>query len=108
MDFIPIDKEMLPEQFEVELGEENFIFEFRYNETYDFFICDLYDIDNEPIVLGEKLMINKPLWSEITRIDLPAPTLIPLDESNQTSRITYDNFGVSVFLYIDDVGEENE
>ncbi|UQD52303.1 hypothetical protein C0971_09990 [Bacillus methanolicus] len=107
-DYIPIDKENLPEQFEIDLANETFILEFNYNQTYDFFTVDLYDSNMNPIILGEKLVLNIPLWSDSADIRLPAPSLVPMDEAGKEKRITYDNFGETVFLYIDDTPPEGE
>lgn len=61
MKIIDIDKNNLPERFDIELGAELFSFEVNYNETGDFFTIDLYKND-EPLVLGEKIMLNQPLF----------------------------------------------
>ena len=108
MEYIPIDKENLPERFEFDLGAETFILEFRYNELFDHFTCNLFDMEEEALVLGEKLVLNKPMWSDLTNVDLPAPTIIPMDLAGNEDRVTFSNLGVSVFLYIDDEGDENE
>lgn len=105
--YIPIEKEELPESFEIDLANETFILEFNYNETGDFFSVDLFDLNENPIVIGEKLILGVPLWEDLQNANLPAPTLVPLDESKKETRITHENFGVTVFLYIDD-GDENE
>jgi hypothetical protein len=101
MKIIEINKENLPERFEIELGVELFSIEVNYNETGDFFTIDLYQY-YEPLVLGEKLMYKQPLFQDIEDSRFPAPTLIPIDLSGKESRITWDNFGVTVFLVVDD------
>jgi hypothetical protein len=106
--YIPINKAGLPEQFEVELANEIFVFEVRYNQTGDFFTIDLYDVARNPIILGEKLVLNEPLWQDSIDSRLPAPTLVVLDESGKEKRITYDNFMTTTFLYIDDVAPVEE
>jgi len=107
-DYIPINKNNLPELFEIELAADTFFMEFNYNQTYDFFTVDLYTVDNEPIILGEKLVLNVPLWKDSVDQRLPAPSLVVLDESDNTRRITFDNFMVTTFLYIDDVAPEED
>jgi hypothetical protein len=107
-DYIPINKGELPEQFEIELANEIFVFEVRYNQTGDFFTVDLYDVTRNPIILGEKLVLNEPLWKDSIDLRLPAPTLVVLDESGKEKRITYDNFMFTTFLYIDDVAPVEE
>lgn len=104
--YIPIEKEEIPQRFQIDLASDTFTLEVNYNTTGDFFTIDLYDENDEPIVIGEKLVLGIPLWQDIANSNLPAPTLIPLDESGQEDRITYENFGETVFLYIDDVSED--
>lgn len=65
----------------------------------DFFTVDLYK-DKDPIVLGEKLVLNKPLFLSSQYRDIPVVDIIPFDLSGRAERITYDNFNDSVFLYM--------
>ncbi|MGN8233239.1 phage baseplate plug family protein [Priestia flexa] len=101
--YIPVNKDKLPEQFEIDLADETFVFEVHYNQTSGFFTVDLYDVNRKPIVLGEKLVLNEYLWEGLTDRRLPAPALIVLDESATETCITYENFMKTTFLYIDDV-----
>lgn len=109
-DVIPFDKEELPERFELVLYERTHILEFDYNETGDFFTVHLYRLgdngEDVPIVLGEKLVLGRPLWETIPRDDIPAPMLVPLDIGRKAQRVTYENMNESVFLYIVDGGGE--
>jgi hypothetical protein len=107
-DYIPVNKNNLPERFEIDLASDTFWMQFNYNDTSDFFSVDLYTGNNEPIILGEKLILNVPLWQDFADPRLPAPSLVVLDESEQTKRITFDNFMVTTFLYIDDIAPEEE
>jgi hypothetical protein len=101
MRVIEIDKNNLPERFDIELGAELFSIEVNYNETGDFFTIDLYKND-EPLVLGEKIMYNQPLFQDVEDSRFPAPQLIATDLSGKESRVTWDNFGVTVFLVVND------
>lgn len=110
-DYIPVDKDALPERFDIELGVQLYSLQFNYNETGDFFTIDLYTKQEGvdiPFIMGEKLMLDLPLWGSISREDIPAPTLIPMDVGGKEKRITYDNFMDSVFLYIADGGGDDE
>lgn len=111
-DIIPIDKTTLPERFDIDLADELFTMQVNYNETGDFFTIDLYEAGNSgedvAIIIGEKLMLGRPLWADVPRVDLPAPTLIPLDIGMNAKRVSYENFGESVFLYIADGSGEEE
>ncbi|MCY7919563.1 hypothetical protein P8917_00895 [Bacillus atrophaeus] len=105
-DYIPFDKEEIPQQFEIDLADGTFVMRINYNQTDDSFSLDLFDLDMEEIVLGEKLILNVPLWEDIIDDRLPAPSLVPMDESNTETRVSAENFMKTVFLYIDDVGSQ--
>lgn len=109
-DIVPFDKTELPERFEIDFYQQTSILEFNYNETGDFFTVDLYkygeDGGDEPVVLGEKLVLGRPLWETLARDDIPAPMLVPLDIGRKATRVTYENMNESVFLYIVDGGGE--
>jgi len=108
MQYIEINKESLPERFDIDLGIETYTLGFNYNEYGDFFTCDLYRLDDtgeeETLVLGEKLVLNVPLFSEFAGDEFPAPSLIPMDLANNETRVSWYNLGKTVFLYIDDEG----
>lgn len=105
MQHIPINKESLPVQFDISYGGDTFTMRFDYNLTYDYFTVHLYKIESEgpvPVILGEVLVINKPLWNDFVPDITIGPTFIPVDLSNIQERITWDNFEKTVFLYVDD------
>lgn len=102
---LPIDKSNIPESIEISFGGDTYVITTMYNSTTDSFTVSLYRREESellPIALGEKLMLGKVLWSDIPVEDLPGPDMIPLDLSDKESRITWDNFYKTVFIYIDD------
>lgn len=101
MSRIEVDKDNLPESFDIDLGADTYTLAFDYNETGDFFTVDLINND-EALVYGEKLMYGRPLFEDVENNDFPAPTIIPLDPSGKETTITFENFGVTVFLEVDD------
>lgn len=112
-DIIPIDKETLPERFDIDLGDETFTMQMNYNETGDFFTIDLFELGDSgelvDFIMGEKLVLGRALWADVPRVDIPAPTLIPLDIGMKAKRVSYENLGESVFLYImDGSGEDDD
>ena len=112
-DIIPIDKETLPERFDIDLGDETFTMQMNYNETGDFFTIDLFQLGDSgelvDFIMGEKLVLGRALWADVPRVDIPAPTLIPLDIGMKAKRVSYENLGESVFLYImDGSGEDDD
>ena len=42
MEYIEIDKDLIPYEFIIELDNDEYKLDVRYNETYDFFTVDLY------------------------------------------------------------------
>lgn len=103
-EYIDIDKNETPYSFEIDLAGEVFEFEVNYNQAHDFFTVDLFK-DNDALVIGEKLILNRPLFRNIVNIQLPKVIIIPKDRANSATRITYENLNETVFLY---VGESDE
>ncbi|NMB44741.1 MAG: hypothetical protein GX995_11525 [Clostridiales bacterium] len=105
MEYIEIDKDMIPYRFDITLEGETYTFQVNYNALKDFFTIDLLKND-EIIVLGEKLVYGKPLFLSAKHKNVPKVNIIPLDISNRTDRVTFDNLNEDVFLYL--IGDENE
>lgn len=105
MQTIDIDKEAIPYQFDMELAGELFTMELRYNERFDYFTIDLLR-DDEPIVIGEKIVYGRPLFSTLSDSRLPKDVIFPMDESGRAvEKITWDNFGETVVLLVGEVDE---
>lgn len=99
--------EEVPVIFEVKLANIVYLMGINYNDKYDFFTIDLFELDKTPIILSEKLILNQPLFEGIIDSRIPAPTIIPSNSANIEERVTMSNFGKTVFLYIDDGGEND-
>lgn len=104
-EYIDIDKTEIPYAFEVELDGEVYGLEINYNQSFDYFTVDLFK-EGVVLVIGEKLVLNRPLFRNFVSIDLPKTQIIPLDRAGNAKRITWDNFNETVFLYVvgDDIG----
>lgn len=99
LNYIDIDKDLIPYSFDITLEGETYTFEVNYNDLKDFFTINLLKND-EVIVLGEKLVYGKPLFLTSSHKDIPKIDIIPFDLSQQTERITFENFNKQVFLYL--------
>ncbi|HAB9977088.1 TPA_asm: hypothetical protein GYW94_08330 [Listeria monocytogenes] len=107
--YIPIELDNIPEIFEFDFDDDrSFLFGINYAESQDLFSVDLYDIEGEPIVLGERLVLNERLWADVIDDRLPSVDLVPLDESGKEIRISKENFTKTVFLYFDDLAPDTE
>lgn len=94
---LPINKELIPYEFEVVIEDNLFTFEIHYNGEHEFFTVDLR-INDEVIAYGEKLSYNQRLFRSVP--DDRLPHIVPLDPSGKVDVITYDNFTQTVFLQV--------
>lgn len=99
MEYIEIDVDLVPYRFEIALENETYTFEIEYNSVGDFFTMNLLKND-VVIVQGDKVVYGKPLFSSVTYRDVPNIKIIPLDKSGQCERVTFENFGKDVKLYL--------
>lgn len=100
---IEVDKSKIPYQFQIMLGGVRYSMEWQYNQTSRQFTCTLYDVDGNVLVYGEPLVYGNALFSPLCRgTKLPAVDLVPIDESGEETDITWENFGETVFLTLDD------
>ncbi|WP_312118179.1 phage baseplate plug family protein [Brevibacillus reuszeri] len=99
MDYIEIEKNLIPYRFEISLADTVFILEVHYNSEFDFFTVDLYR-DREALVTGEKIVYGVPLFSNIADERFPAVVIFPFDESGNSDSVTWANLGETVFLYL--------
>ncbi|WP_425447728.1 phage baseplate plug family protein [Dethiothermospora halolimnae] len=101
MKYIDIDKESIPYKFDMQLKNETYTFEVFYNSIGDYFTMDLYK-NEKPIVLGEKVIYGRPLFSTYQALDIPKVLVYPYDFSEGEKSVGYDNFNDRVFLYLVD------
>ncbi len=105
--YVPVDVDDLQESFEYDLDGNTYQLSFDYNDEGDFFNCSIADADGVPIVTGEKLILNQPLFKNIYDERLPDTPLVPMDESGQATYCGIDEFMVTVFLYEDTVDPDD-
>ena len=101
--YLPIDKDKLPEQFEIIISSILLKFVVCYNATADFFTADIFDKDNNTIAYGKRFIINVDLLENIIDSRLANVQIVPYDSSNIATRITFENFMESVKPYIFEV-----
>ncbi|WOC33060.1 MULTISPECIES: phage baseplate plug family protein [Caproicibacterium] len=105
-DRIEIDKDLIPYQFDITLAGQPFTVSVDYNRGVDLFTVSLYDSTGALLCAGEPLIYGSPLFRDVYRAGkFPVIDLVPLDESGHESAVTWDNFGKTVFLTIDDEGD---
>lgn len=107
-DIIEVDKELLPYNFDIVLAGEEFNLDFSYNSKADLFTCTLSK-DDEVLVYNEPVIYGVEMFADVYKSGLfPMVAIVPLDEAGNETAVTYENFGKTVFLTIDDEPEESE
>lgn len=99
MEYIEIEKKLIPYHFEIGLDGKTYNLHINYNKTHDFFTVDLYRND-KTIILGEKLVYNQPLFTTAKHKDVPNTAVVPFDLAGSVERITYENLNSEVFLFL--------
>jgi hypothetical protein len=109
LEYINIDKTLVPYQFDIKLDNITYTFDVKYNNVGDYFTIDLYK-QGAILVSGEKLIYGKSLFSAyyddtqniiVTKSpDYPNLIIIPYDVSENETKVTYENIDKTVFLYV--------
>ena len=105
-DRILIEKSLIPYTFDILLADELFTITVDYNQRNDFFTVAL-EKDGEMICEGEPLIYGFPLFADFYQAGkLPSLDIIPLDASGENTAVTFQNLGETVFLTVENAGEE--
>lgn len=97
---LEVNKDLLPYQCDMVLNDELFTLHFNYNATAELFLVDLYK-DGELICAGEPMVYGVPLWNDVYQSGrYPSVMIIPLDPSETSNAVTYDNLGETVLLIV--------
>lgn len=102
-----IDLTNIPQVFSTSFGNSTVSLGINYNALGDFYTVDLYDNQGNQVIMGEKLIYGKRLWSTYVDPRIPSIDLVPLDESEVNKVCNKSTFGKTVFLYIDTVVKDN-
>jgi len=94
---------MIPYGFDIVLGGRTFGFDVKYNAMRDFFTINLLRNDSY-VVIGEKVVYGRALFLNQQHLDVPRVPIIPYDLSLGEDRVTWDNLGVTVFLWLPNGG----
>lgn len=102
--YIPVTAAEVPCAMTCKLVDKSYRLTFGYNEHGDYFTIDLElanSAGNIPLVFGEILHLGKPCFEAYSDERYPLPLLVPLClTGDPVERITYDNFGTLVKLYM--------
>ncbi len=96
-----ISKDFIPYKFNIELSNKLYTFEVKYNESGDFFTVGIF-VGDDVILHGEKLILDKPLFSAAADDRLPSETITPVSPSGEAERVGFDELGETVFLAVEE------
>lgn len=99
MEYIEIEKNMIPYRFDVAIEGKTYTLEIHYNAENDYFTVDLHR-NGQLVIAGGKVVYGRPLFAANKYLDIPQVPIIPLDLSGQTDRVTWENFNKTVFLWL--------
>ena len=100
MNYIDINKSIVPYTFEMLLGDEVYKMRIDYNNTGAFFTLSLAKGD-ELICAGEPIIYGMPLFGDLkNRGGFPTVTITPIDESGSACMVTFDNLSRTVLLRV--------
>jgi hypothetical protein len=100
MNYIDIEKGLIPYRFDLSLTGTVYTFEVHYNAEHDFYSVNL-ELGGQLLAAGEKLVYGRELFTEIADSRFPLVSIIPFDLTGTADSVTFATLGVNVFLYLD-------
>lgn len=77
----------------ITFAKKSYIIDFRYNQRFDFWTFSLYDSEDNPILVGEKVMPDKEYLSRYSKEDVIGGYIFTT--SLTENPVTRDNFGLN-------------
>lgn len=111
MIYLDIDKTQIPCTLQVVLPTKErtlnpmrlYDIEIRHNLQHDFFVVDISRND-EKLVLGQKLVLNRPAFASYNDVRLPSVDIVPRNRPGQKGDVAYANWGDTVLLALEGEG----
>lgn len=102
MQYVEINKELIPYTFNIVLSDEIFEFRVDYNNTAELFTLSLWK-DGKLLCCGEPIIYGQPIFGNLkTRGNFPKVKITPIDESGENVSVTFDNLSETVFLSVEE------
>ena len=99
-DYIDIDIDDLPDIFDINIVDEEYVMRVDYNRFADFYTITIQK-DGETLVEQEPLILGQLVGIDIPDPRLPRVDIRVMDETGQATDAGRGNFGESVRLYFD-------
>ena len=107
---LPIEKDLIPYDFDVTLSGKDYNFMFEYNQVNDGFTCTLSKdsivlVASEPVIYGTTLFESVQYDSnEILADGFFSELLLPYDFSGESNAVNSATFGTNVQIFV--LGDE--
>lgn len=78
----------------------------RWNTVHEFWTIDLYDSNDTPLLMGQKLVFNTDILARYTDTRLPPGQLFCIDAGNELqklNKIGRNDLGVNAFLVYEEI-----
>ena len=99
-DYIDIDVDDLPDIFDINIVDEEYVMRVDYNRFADFYTITIQK-DGETLVEQEPLILGQLVGIDIPDPRLPRVDIRVMDETGQATDAGRGSFGESVRLYFD-------
>lgn len=101
---LPIDKNLIPYRIAINLGGFEYTITVNYNTEEDYFTLDL-EAFGAPVIFGEVLNINEPLFYDFQYANVPPVILMPLATGEDVPRLGWAELNETVEIYLVNAGD---
>lgn len=101
VEYIPVDVGKVPYDFHIKLGDRTFVFTIKYNEQAELYTADLkIAATGETLCCGDPILYGRALFNTVEDERFPWPVIIPYCIHGKEDRVTKENLGKTVQLYL--------
>lgn len=101
VEYIPINTDKVPYNFHMKLGDRTFVLTIKYNEQAELYTADLkIAATGEILCYGDPILYGRALFNTVEDERFPQPVIIPYCLHGNADRVTKENFGKTVQLYL--------
>lgn len=102
---LPVRNDLPAYDFQVELDGVLFTLGFNYNARAGYWVFDIFDSNDNPLLVGIRLVSGQLLTERFISEGLPLGDFFIFDSSGKNEDPTIDNFGVTCLLMYADKEE---
>ncbi len=109
VEYIPVDTEKVPYSFHIKLGDRTYVFTIKYNAQAQLHTVDLKIASTgEVLCYGDPVLYGRALFNTVEDERFPQPVIIPYCIHGSVDRVTVENLGRTVQLYLHERKERED